>query len=253
MPLEEYQYKEKLELKDLDLPDSSAHKVSCPSCSQAVTADNLDLKTHVAKCGNCNVIFSFSDIVDKVRDSAGFTEVQKPEGISINQIGNDLEISVRQPWTLFELIGVSFAPVLFVLLTSLFIAFVAPTLAGKMVLVTFLVAALTAYISYFFIRKEHRLNVHIDDNHLYIEHRPKKLVKDKSYPIKDIIQIYTKNIAGGNNTMIASVFMVIKGKEGERHIQLIKPVSSLSQAKYIEQEIEKQLKISDRRVPDEVS
>ena len=44
--------------------------------------------------------------------------------------------------------------------------------------------------------------------------------------------------------------MIVNGAEGQRHVVLIPKVSSLSKAKYLEQEIEKHLGIKDRKVPE---
>ena len=45
--------------------------------------------------------------------------------------------------------------------------------------------------------------------------------------------------------------MIVNDLKGQKHVELIKSVNSRTKAKYIEQEIEKQLGITDRRVPDE--
>jgi len=45
--------------------------------------------------------------------------------------------------------------------------------------------------------------------------------------------------------------MIVDDPNGQKHVELIKSVNSRTQAKYIEQEIEKYLGIKDRRVPDE--
>ena len=46
-----------------------------------------------------------------------------------------------------------------------------------------------------------------------------------------------------------TIHMIINGLEGQKHEKLM-TVKTLSKAKYLEQEIERYLKISDREVPE---
>ena len=61
-PIERYKPAEKLDLKEIknEFP-KVFEQVHCPSCSETVVADNLNLQNSVAKCSTCNVIFSISE------------------------------------------------------------------------------------------------------------------------------------------------------------------------------------------------
>ena len=97
-----------------------------------------------------------------------------------------------------------------------------------------------------FHRKYHKRFLTIDSKFLYIKWRPKKLVKDKKYPIDEIDQIYVKNVSGFN-----TIYMVVNSDDGQKHIRLIGQIRSFSKARYLEQEIERHLGIKDREVPEE--
>ena len=97
-PIEEYKPIEKLELKGFqkELP-KVFKKINCPSCAKEVTADNLNLQNSVAKCGNCNVIFSIEEEVEKVKTKKEMKqEIFRPEGIDLFSFRDDLEITVQQ-------------------------------------------------------------------------------------------------------------------------------------------------------------
>lgn len=254
-PLKEYKYKEKLELKEVVLP-SEIQKIDCPSCATTIPADNLNIQTNIAKCNSCNGIFSFSDSVEKLSSQNNITqEILRPEGVELIHFQDELDISVAQPWTNLEAISVSLFPML-VLMLSLVILITFTELIpsfkqfGKVAVITLWITSFISYIAYFFIRKKHKIYIHVNDRDLYIEWRPKKFLKDKKYAVQDIDQVYIKSITSPSGKGVA-IFMIVDDPNGQKHVELIKSVNSRTQAKYIEQEIEKYLGIKDRRVPDE--
>jgi len=251
-PLEEYKFEDHLKLEDLKPPFMEVQKVDCPSCSQAVPADNLNIQTNVAKCDSCDVIFSFSKHVEQLSNQRRISqEILQPEGVELSRFRDELDISVEQPWSTIEIIFLSLFPLLILIVTSIIVETRPPTDFNKIGVISLWLTALVGYISYFFIRKGHKVYVHIDDRNLYIERRPKKFIRDKQYAIQDIDQVYIKNVVSGNGAKGIGVFLIVNGIGGQKHVELIKSVNSRSKAKYIEQEIERHLGIPDRRVPDE--
>lgn len=251
-PLEEYKFEAHLKLKDLKPPFMEVQKVDCPSCSQAVPADHLNIHTNVAKCTSCDVIFSFNHQVEQLSNQHHITqEVLQPEGVELSHFLNELDISVEQPWGTLEIIFISLFPLLVLLATGLIINVLPSTEITRAAVITFWLTSFISYITYFFIRKRHKIYVHIDDRNLHIERRPRKFIKDKQYAVQDIDQVYIKNVISGNGAKGIGVFLIVNGTEGQKHVELIKSVNSRSKAKYIEQEIERHLGIPDRRVPDE--
>lgn len=252
-PLEEYKYKDKLELKDLKSQLPQVLKVNCPTCNTPVSADNLNIQNNIAKCSSCDVIFSFAEQVGQLtHQHHGIAqEVLRPEGVELNYFQDELDISVEQPWSTLETILVSFFPFLVVIITSIVVEKIPPTDFARIAMITFWITSIIGYIAYFFIRKRHKIYIHIDDQNLNIERRPRKFIKDKQYDIQDIDQVYIKNVTTSNGTKGIAVFMIVNAPSGQQHVELIKSVNSRSKAKYIEQEIERKLGIQDRRVPDE--
>jgi len=85
----------------------------------------------------------------------------------------------------------------------------------------------------------------MDDVYFNIQWRPKKFVKDQRFLVTDIDQIYIKDYHGYNQVM-----MIVNQPSGQKHVPLIM-VRGISKARFLEQEIEKYLKIEDRQVPEE--
>ena len=125
-PLEEYKFKEKLELGKLKPKSEELHKISCPSCAQTVPADNLNIQTNMAKCSSCDGIFSFGKELEQFSYQESVSqEILQPEGVEINHFRDELDISVAQPWGSAEVIFISLVPLLLILaplaLTTFFI------------------------------------------------------------------------------------------------------------------------------------
>ena len=253
-PLEEYRYKEKLSLKDLKSHEEGVHKITCPSCATDVSAANLNIQTNIAKCTSCNGIFSFSNHVEKLSLQNKISqEILQPEGVEINRFRDELDIAIEQPVSALEIIALTLLPFVLFAITSVFVKSVAPTVVAKLGLLIVWISSIIGVIVYSFIRKRHNINVHIDDQNLFIERRPRKFISDKVYAIQDVDQIYTKSVSSSATGKKGfGVFMIFNSNKGQKHIELLKFVSNRSKAKYIEQEIENHLGIPDRRVPDEV-
>ncbi len=254
-PLKEYKFKEKLELKNRkSFPQ--VRKVTCPSCSETVPGEHLNIQTNIAKCNGCDIIFSINEQVESLSQQNDILqEILQPAGVELTHFQDDLDISVAQHWTTLEIVPLAILPYLVFFLavaTSITLSEVfSSSLISIAGTITVFLVALFGYISYFSIRKKHKIYIHIDDQDLHIEWRPRKFIKDKKYAIRNIDQVYIKDIISGGTKVRTSIFMIVNGEKGQKHVELIKSVSSRTKAKYIEQEIEKHLGIKDRRVPDE--
>ena len=252
-PLKEYRYKEKLELGNLN-SFPKVQKVNCPSCAETIPGEHLNIQTNIAKCNSCDIIFSISEQVENLSHQNDISQdILRPEGVELTHFQDDLDISVDQPWGTPEMIFISLFPLFVIMITSIIIErFPAPApLFIKGFVIGFWIISIIGYIAYFFIRKKHKTYIHIDDQDLHIEHRPKKFRKDKKYAIEDIDQVYIKSITSSSGTKGVGIFMLVNDVKGQKKVELINSVNSRTKAKYIEQEIERHLGIKDRRVPDE--
>ena len=229
-------YKRKLELKDLKKEGTKTFKkVSCPACETAIPATDMNIHDKIAKCSSCDALFPLTEeIASFVTKEGAKQEVIRPEGIDIFHFQEELDITIKQPMTSFDNLLLFLSMVFLLVLEFYFIvsySFWWPTIFG---IIGFF------GIFNFLSRSKHKLHINIDDRQLIIKYRPKKFIKDKNYDVQDIDQIYVNKHLG--------VSMIINGVDGQKHVVLIPKVSSLSKAKYLEQEIEKHLGIIDREV-----
>ena len=204
--------------------------------------EDLNIKDKIAKCNSCHIVFPFhkniSDLLDSKKPKQ---EVIRPEGIEIFEYRDELELSIKQPVTLFDV---------FPLILISFITFIATLLFFKKGIP--IIFPLTSWILALFPvynliqRKHHRIFFNIDGEYIHIKWRPKKLTRDRKFHITEIDQIYIKTINGRN-----SIYMITNGSNGQKHTRLFTQIMSLSKARYLEQEIERHLGIKDREVPEE--
>lgn len=238
-PIEEY----KLKLKNLSLgPKQEFKRIKCPSCGSVIPASNLNINDKIAKCNSCNVVFPFHrNISDLLKNFKAKQEVIKPEGIEIFEYRDEVEFSIQSPFAAFDIIPLAIISLFTFVFT---IAFFKEGLNWMVPATSW--ALLMFPIYYLFQRKHHKIFLTFDDKSLHIKWRPKKMIKDKSFPKDEIDQFYIKTAQGYN-----SIFMISNGPDGQKHTSLITGIMSLTKARYLEQEMERHLGINDREVPEE--
>ncbi len=236
--------KHKLELKKLSLESASTEhkKINCSSCGNQIPAENLNINDKIAKCNNCNVVFSFQkDISNLLKREKAKQEVLRPEGIDIFYFQEDLDIAIKQPMTALEGIIASLLPLFIFIFIALFfkgkIGMAMPIITGVLSVIM---------IGNLFMRSKHKVHLSVGEKFLSVKWRPRKLHKDQFYPIQDIDQIYVNNVTG-----YYSIYAILNGADGQKHVSLITGIDSQSKARYLEQEIEYHLGIEDREVPEE--
>ncbi len=238
--------KHKLELKEVEIEDSSTFtRIGCPNCGQDVPAPNLNINDKIAKCGNCDVVFSFKEEIHELEVAEQIIakpEIIRPAGIDIFHFENEMDITMEQPVSIPEVLIGSLVPfVSFIFIMAYFAK------GGDFPLWLTLVGSLLGFLSILNLlnRSNHKIFINIDEQFLSVKRRPKKFIQDQQYPIHDVDQVYIKNIGGYH------VYMMVNSPSGQKHVKLISNITSVSKARYLEQEIERKLGIKDRRVPEE--
>ena len=234
--------KYKLELKELSADsDERYKKIQCASCKEEVPADNININDKIAKCNNCNAVFSFHlEAAQLASITQPRQEILKPEGIDIFHYKEELDISVKQPLTVLE--GVLIPLLMF--FTFLFTAIYFKRGMPVLIPVISWVASIGMLIN-LLTRSKHKIHINITDRDFAITWRPSKFIKSKVFDIHDINQLYI----GKHNGYTLN--MIVDTPNGQKHHRLISGLTSLSKAQYLEQEIELHLGIKDRPVPEE--
>jgi len=243
-PIKQYKPAEKLELPNIKKAFPKVFKkVTCPSCSEEVTAEHINLQNSVAKCGSCHVVFSIEEELAsvKTKEKAEIKqEFFRPEGINLFYYKDEMEISLDGYVNQWDIAG--------------FMLFLSALGIGLMVYFEKNISVLIPLISmlgtlFFTFRlmnyKKNKIFIDVNDQSLTVKHRPNNLVKDLTFPAEDIDQIYIKpsSTQGG----YFEIHAIINGPKGQYHQKLL-VVNTLTKSKYLEQEIEKYLGIEDRKV-----
>jgi len=244
---EKYKSAEKLELKDIKKDFPKVFKeVCCPSCNNTVPADNLNLTDKVAKCGECNIIFSIEEEVSSLNNKPKMNqEIFRPEGIDLFYFKDELDITVKQHVQGLDAIGLMIFPAIAFFSTLVYLK--KETISVYIPLVTAIATIYFLYRWYTYEKGKNKTFINVSDKFLSIKSRPKHFRKDKHYHIDEIDQLYIKTSEDGMGYF--SIYMIINGIEGQKHEKLL-DVNTISKAKYLEQQIEKHLHIEDRKVPE---
>ncbi len=239
-------YKYKLELPELDFLDSKekSTKVSCPSCDAAVPVKNINIHDHVGKCEQCDSIFSIEAQIEHLKQKTKNELLKKPKGLEVFKFGNEVEFSLNQPLHLGEVLGVALIPFISLVLTIPWLTGAAsfiPALVSWSIALLFIVNALTIrWQKLFFIIDKQRKKFDI-------VRKPRKLFKNASYDLSEIEQFYVSKPAD------YALTMVVNTQDGHKHINLVSGFKKVSEARYLEQELEEHLGIENKKVPEEVS
>jgi len=245
------EYKQKLKLKDLQPEFPKVYsEICCPSCNTAVPADNMNINDKIAKCNSCNVVFPFKQEINNLQQpiAKSKTEVVRPAGIELFNFKGETEISVKQPITPLDVLGIFGLPIIAIfLVVAVFL---------ESIFFLFLAAPIVIGTIYWFAQlisgKKNRVFIDINDEFLSVKWRPKKLQKDKYYEVNDIEQVYIAEYYPGTNYYV--VMMIVNGVEGQEHVKLIPHYYTNNRAhvQFLEQEIERALGIEDKPVVGEV-
>jgi hypothetical protein len=245
-PIDQFKPAEELELRAINRESLKPFtKVICPSCEGEVSTDNMNLHNSLAKCGNCNVIFSIEKEVERVKHKKEMRqEIFRPEGIDLFFYEDDLDITIQQHIQGIDIYGIVFLPIIAIFSILYFFM-------GDHSMSPFIPIVLSLGSLYFIYKginySKNKTYINITDKILSIHSRPKNLKKDRDYSADEIDQLYLKHSSDGFGHF--TIHMLVNGMEGQKHVKLI-TVNTLSKAKYLEQEIEKYLNIEDRKIPE---
>lgn len=239
------EYKEKLELRELPKSEGKSFlHVNCPSCDDKVDASNINIHDKVAKCGNCSALFSIVSDMEMLLAQESREEIARPDGVEIMHFQDEMELVIQQPPSVLNIIIISIFPFLAGL--GLFAFFLKGGVRGLAVGLPSLVVSIYGILA-LVQAKRNKIYISVDQNNIKIEWRPRHLIRDKSFSVEDVEQLYVKKTSDG-----VALFMAYNTVTGQKHRQIMGRISSIVRAKYLEQEIEKYLGIPNKKVMGEL-
>lgn len=234
-----------LKLKEITkTKDGDFVKVVCPSCGNPGKADDININDKIAKCGQCNVVYSFQpNISNFLFTPPPKQELLRPEGIEVYHFKGELDITMEQPISLWDAI---LAPLLFFFAFMITAAYLKKGEISGLFPALFWIA--TAIPTFNLLnRKRHKIYITADDRHLSIIRKPKRFKKDQHFAVSEIDQLFVRTKDG-----LFDLMLVVNTPSGARQIPLIRRFHGISKARYLEQELERYLGITDRSIPEEV-
>jgi hypothetical protein len=224
-------------------------KIICEQCHSEIDAEDIDLKEKLAKCNQCNHIFNIHSQIKQLHKDRG--EIDLPKNITIQESPHGLQIT--RSWsniltavslTIFCVFWDGFMIVWFsiALLSKNYMMAAFGSIHGVVGLL------MTYYCIALFINQTHIL---INVKYLTISHKPLPFPGAKSLYIRDFKQFYTKEraIRSRSSSRSHSYYRYIYDLMGishqDKHIKILSGLSDKIQALYIEQQIEKYLKMED--------
>ena len=224
--------------------------LNCKKCGENIPSENVNINKTLAKCDHCGSMFTFEDDVF-FENRRGRPEFIMPVGIEVLKLLTSMEIemswfkSMKRSNLAFE---VMFSVLWNVIVFGMVVAMIAGGAGINLAfLAVHLIVGLT--LGYRLMSKFiNKTTVIIDHQNIKLEHGPIKVPgkKNITIPNSQVRQLYVSeyltNIeSNGDRLKAFAVYLIlVNGKK----IQLVKD-SNKESALYIEQEIERYLKIED--------
>jgi len=234
-------------------PKTKGMQIHCSNCDHEIEHADINIDKAIAKCSNCNNVFSFEE---EVRDVRQRPEIFMPEGIEMMEFMSELDI--RYKWRHAKPMN-GFLMAFTIIWNVMLLPFILMAIASGQWVVLLGISAHLAVgvglimhmITTFF----NSTYLIVDEHEIIVEHAPIRLpffVKDQYINVESVEQLYVKKYTSSktNGRPNYAYAVHVKKNTGD-DIRLLKGFTSKDKALYIEQEIERYLGILDRRVEEE--
>jgi hypothetical protein len=225
-------------------------QLTCQQCGATIPADNINLDRMIAKCSKCNAVFSFDDQISSPEKPKGQPkpkfDVPLPARFDMQDTGFDLIITRRwfSPLAYF----MTFFAFFWDGIVSVFVCGALSTGNFIMLLFISLHLIIGIFVAYYtatlYVNKT---TIRVSQLLLEVKHGPLPYWGNHNLSSEGLKQIYCKQrISSGRSASVSyEVHAInIEGKD----ITLLNGLDQSEQALYIEQEIERFLKIEDAPV-----
>ena len=229
--------------------------IRCKNCGAPIDQGNIVERLDMARCGHCGIVFALEKRGSNQQQPASTAlrpRVPMPEKIELQELDNTLEI--RRRWFGFAFIFLA----LFCLVWNGFMVawhvMAWSTGAWFMSFFGLLHTAVGLGLLYFTIAGFlNTTTIRAGQGVLDVKSAPIPWPGNKSVPIVDVKQLYCseKSHHGKNSSSYTYEVNAIRFNDAKE--TLVKGLTEADQALYIEQELERFLKIEDRPVRGEVS
>ncbi len=224
-------------------------EIRCKNCGSVVPASNIDLKGQIAKCDRCNSVFNCRDLLSGV--SGNRAEIRLPDRIRVRRDISGLNI--ERSWFSSRIIFLTFFTVFWDGFMIFWYGESFRTGNYTMGLFGSLHALIGLFLTYSvmtgFINKT---RITVIPQLLTIRHGPIPAPGNITINPAEIKQVYSmERVSHGKHGPNYSYEMRAATRSG-KDIKLLKGLENKEQVLYIEQEIERYLRIKDEPVAGEI-
>ncbi len=230
--------------KRVELPkekESFLH-LDCPSCSNKISAAEININDKLAKCNSCDAVFSFENALTLHLEKT--EELKKPVGVDKIYFGDELEMSVNQPIGTLAAIGLSSAP--FVSLLSILV-YLKKDVIGAGIVGLISIMIFIFYLVRTIKSRKDKIFFNCFEQKFNVEWENDKLKKPRSFFRNEMEQFYTTRTTNG-----IALKVILNTSEGQVHKIVIDGMKSVIEVKYLEQEIEQYYGIPNKKVSSEI-
>jgi len=225
-------------------------QLQCPKCDHHIIAEDININRGLAKCNNCNNVFTFEEKVNSPLRKR--QEVLMPEEIEIDEYEDAVTIFYK--WRKAK--GLNPFLTFFGIAWNLFLIpfLVMAVASGSLTILLGISIHLmvgVGFLTYIVTRLMNSTYITVDEYELSIEHRPFAIpfiAKNKYYSVQNFKQLYTKRyVSHKTNDQNVYAFGVYASLKDGEEFRIIGALKSKNKALFIEQEIEHFLGIEDTK------
>lgn len=229
--------------------------MNCPNCGTHVPSEDINIVRLVAKCQNCDEIFSFGDSDQSMTapGTGSVRDVPKPPNLHVETIGQRLTISYRWfHWMYFFLLFFCIGWDSFLIFWYLMALHMPGPAALIMVLFPTIHLAVGVALTYVTISGFlNSTRISADRSFLEIQHGPLPWWGSRKIPTDQLNQLFCRgqHRSRKSNAMAYSIHAILNN--GDR-VDLLSHVQDRDLVLYLEKAIEDHLGIEDRPVAGEL-
>ncbi len=228
-------------------------QLSCPNCHSQIQAEDININNVLAKCAKCNTVFSFKDEINKPVHKK--QEVLLPVGIESFSTDFELDFEINWRKTSKGLGFFLFFTLFWNGIVGIFVVIGLATGQWQMLLGVSIHLLIGIFLLYYVMGiMLNTTYITVSNRELRVEHLPLRFpfYPNRFLPVSDVEQVFVERyVASTTNKRPNYAFKVKLIDRNQERIDLIKGLKQPNQALYIEQEIEKFLKIQDQVIEEE--
>ena len=222
--------------------------LNCKNCGNTLQAADINIDKAIAKCPQCDCVFSFEDELDAPVQR--LTNIEMPDGIEVLKLRSALDIFIK--WRTSKYTFLKLFTIIWDMVVIPFVVIAIVTGNWIMLAIISVHLAVAVGLTYLMIaRMLNTTEINVNQYRLQMEHKPIPMpfYGWNSISVEDVDQVFCQRYVGSttNNVPNYAFKVMVKLKNGNTK-RLLQGLTEAQQALYVEQEIEEFLKIKDRRI-----